>query len=124
MLLAKAFALILAIGASVAGIFLLFPSTVIRTLIGERFLVEAHLLAPLSLLMIMVSVAVPLLSFHLALRRRFVAFFGIGAVAGIIALCVADHGTVEAIVRNFTIGLSFLLSAFLLYAVSRRYAAS
>lgn len=121
--LLKALGLILAMSGAVAAVFALFPSFTVRLLVGERFLDHARMLVPLSALMVVTALVIPVLSYHLALRQRFVAFVGVAGVAAIIVMCAVDHGSVEAVVRNFTVGQSFVLVALVVRSllVNRRH---
>lgn len=96
--------LVTAIGGSALIVFSLFPTEIIRLMIGQRYAELAHLLPSLSLMVFFASVANLYFYYFLALRQY--AVVPIAAIGGIItfSLTILRHGTLEEVIQNFLIG--------------------
>jgi hypothetical protein len=65
--------------------------------------------------MFTVALVTPFFHFYLALRKRFIAFIGLGTVAFVLGRSVMDHPDPQAIVMHFTTGAVLALAVFAAY---------
>ncbi len=103
-ILKKAFIIIMLMGVGALGIFWLFPSLIISTLIGEKYLPLAELLPLAGLYVFLASLTNLFYSYFLALRdKRLIGFslFGFVVTIVMVSLC---HKSLHAIVIDYTIG--------------------
>ncbi len=102
--LLKGLIIISLIGASVTGIFILFPELVIKLMIGQRYVSYAYLLPRMAILLFLVSLSNLLLMFFLALRKYFIIKIVIIGALFITLTTVLHHATLISIVDNFLVG--------------------
>jgi O-antigen/teichoic acid export membrane protein len=102
--LAKAGLLTALAGAGVFLTFLLFPDNIVAILIGRRYAEYAHLLPLAGLFLLFVSFSNLLFLYLLALRDRFVFYAAAVGPLVTVFLCIANRGSVAAIVADFLVG--------------------
>lgn len=103
-ILKKSLFLIFGLGGTVLLVFSLFPEFIINIMIGDRYLVYAHLLPRLSLLLFLASVINLLFFYLLALRNYSIVFV---SVIGILIIAISSflrHDTLVHIIDNFLLG--------------------
>ena len=118
-ILKKALGLILFIVGGAWLVFFLFSELIIEILIGSRYLVLAHLLAELSLLMAMVSLINLLFFYFLALRRPIIFSAALVGPAIVCFLIFFRHDSLEQIIYDFLIGSAAVL-AVLFYGIFKK----
>ena len=119
-ILSKSLLLFLGIGGTTLIFFSLFPEFVINMLIGDRYLVYAHLLPRLSLLLFLTSVINLLFYYLLALRIYSIAPV---AILGIFATILASffrHDTLVHVINNFLFGAIIILGLLIMLFAKRR----
>ncbi|MCK5123102.1 MAG: glycosyltransferase [Candidatus Pacebacteria bacterium] len=108
-ILSRSLFLFFSIGGTVLILFSLFPEFVINLLLGDRYLVYAHLLPRMSLLLFLVSVINLLFFYLLALRNYSIAIIAILGISITIAISLFRHDTLVHIVNNFLFGTIVIL---------------
>ncbi len=103
--LLKGLIIISLIGVSVAGVFILFPEFIIKTMIGQRYIEYAYLLPRMTVLLFLVSLSNLLLMFFLALRKYFIIKIVIIGVLFIVLTTILYHASLISIVDNFLVGV-------------------
>lgn len=98
--LRRSMLLIVFIGGFALIFFTLFPELVIKSMLGERYLVYAGLLPLLSVTLFLVSIINLLLSYFLAIRNFKAANFSIIGIVMIVALSLLHHDSLLAVVQN------------------------
>jgi len=100
-------------------IFSVMPSTVIRILIGQRYLVYANLLPQLSFLLFLTSIINLLFFYFLALRKYFLLVIALASPAMVLILSYFNHQTFVHVINNFLL-VNILILVFFLVKFSRQ----
>lgn len=117
LVLKRSLLLMLAIGGSAAALFALFPTQIIGTLMGARFLPEASLLPRLGLAMLLISTVNLFFYYLLALRLGFsVVIAALGAIVTF-GLMLSRHATFIQIIDNLIYGSIFILVMLLAWSL-------
>jgi len=119
-ILKKSLFLFFGIGGSVLIFFSLFPEFVINILLGDRYLVYAHLLPRLSLLLFLTSVVNLLFYYLLALRIYSIAYIAISGIFITILTSFFRHDTLIHIINNFLFGAIVMIGLLIMLFVKRR----
>lgn len=109
---------LIAIAGSVTFIFALFPSTVMKLLIGTQYLDAAVYLAPFSVFLSLCALIYLFINFFLSIHRtRSVYVVLLGAIIQAIALYVyhANIITVITISLSITVAITIILSIYYIY---------
>jgi len=114
--LMKSFILLAGVGGGVLLLFVLAPKWVIATLMGQRFLPYAALLARLSVVVFLLSVINLFMLYHLALRRYTVVVIALCGAASTTILFAINHRSLSAIINDLL--YSAILIAVLLALLS------
>jgi O-antigen/teichoic acid export membrane protein len=112
--LRKSLFLVGGLGGAVLLTFLAFPDTIIKVLIGQRYLDYAGLLPRLSLLLFFVSIINVFFFYYLALRKYFLAIIAILSPLLVLILSYFRHDSLLQIINNFLWSSVLILIIFLL----------
>lgn len=115
--LLKSFALVAVLGGVTTLVFTLFENRIITLLMGKDYVTYAHLLGPLSLTMLVISVLNLIISYYIALRRYQIS--GIVILGAITTGCLlsVSHSTLDAIVHSLLLGSLSMLAMFILWRI-------
>ena len=119
-ILSRSLFLFFGVGGTTLVFFSLFPEFVINILLGDRYLVYAHLLPRLSLLLFLASVINLLFSYLLVLRIYSIAAISILGVSATIAASFFRHDTLVHIINNFLLGVIIILGLLIMLFAKRR----
>ena len=106
-------------------LFLIAPQTVVRVLIGAKYLEFSGLLFRVGLFILLASLLNVLFVYAIALRKMFISLIGIAASVAVFALSYMHNASVAEVVDNFIIvnGLALTATAVYLLASRRRVGA-
>lgn len=113
----KSFGLVTLVGGLVLAAFYLFPTLVIETLLGSRYLSLAHLLPNISTVIYLAALVNLCFYYLIAMRNKIVFPIALAGGALTLSLTWLRHGSVEAVVQNLFIGAFLLLIILLGLAV-------
>jgi O-antigen/teichoic acid export membrane protein len=115
-LLLKSAGLLFLVGGSALAIFVLYPSLVIKILMGQEYTQLSSLLPWLSLAIFIISFINLLFAYFLALRVKIISLVGImGFVAALVAIAV-HHGSMREVVDSILLGSVITLGLLALFA--------
>ena len=109
--LIKGLFLIGSLGGVALLTFLIIPDTIIKVLIGQRYLAYAYLLPKLSILLFLVSIISLLFYYFLALRKYFLSVIALASPMFVLLLTYFNHQTLSQVVNNFLL-ISILILVF------------
>lgn len=118
-ILKKGLILIFLIAGGSLLIFSIFSEFIINLLIGSRYVVLAHLLGELSLLLAMVAIINLFFFYFLALRRSIIISASLLGPITILTLTFFRHQYLEQIISNFLIGSAVVLGV-LFYGIFKK----
>jgi O-antigen/teichoic acid export membrane protein len=107
--LLKSFMLLFSVGGLIWLVFALLPQLIVRVLMGSKYLPYASLLPRLSLVLLLVSVANLVVTYHMALRRIMVAFIVIIGLGATLLIVSHHHDSLVAVVNSLLFGTLTLL---------------
>ncbi|MHB8142614.1 MAG: lipopolysaccharide biosynthesis protein [Thermoleophilia bacterium] len=101
-------------------LFLVSPETVVKVLIGSKYLEFSGLLFRVGLFILLASLLNVLFVYAIALRKMFVSLIGIVASVSVFALSYLNNASIPAVVNNFIIINALALSVTAAYLVLSR----
>ncbi len=98
------------IGGLITAFFFLKPEAVVRTLVGPEFSAHAHVLRPLSVAILCLSLTVTILTYHVAMRDNLSGFVATGLVVVIGLSLLLNRDSIENMAFGFLLGSILALS--------------
>jgi O-antigen/teichoic acid export membrane protein len=97
------------LGGAALLVMALFPETVIRALVGSKYLAYAPYLSRIGLFMMLLSLANAFTMYHIALSRYQYSFGAPAALAVTLGLLSVRHGSILAVINDLLLGSASVL---------------
>lgn len=116
-LLAQTIAVVFILSAAITAFFMLFPSFTIKILFGNNFISASSYLGPLSLAMLLLSLATIFVNYYMAIGKKiYIVFLSIFSVL-LVILMNLYHNNLSQIITNLLISFGGLLVSLSLYYI-------